>query len=310
MKFTILLTALILSGCTIVRYYDTKKLRPQVAKLQTKSTATIALVEQDYARKERMIETAKAQGVNLSESPQNELGELFGKLSASRKDLVERTTKLQGSAAELMSHIGDKKKVESTDPRFTEIEKFRGKSEDELDEINDGLKIYQKDSNRFNDVADKLGFRWINVNQFKQQLVGVIGLIKLQCDSLDEKLTKAGVTARTTKDRDDVGEMRKDVVALRGVQSELKDFLGKFEKSTAGKSEYILTPKHPQAELFKTLGPIQERADQIIASLGWTQPWFQVSAISREGTWSIMKDVMAFFDRQKEEVDEATREGG
>ena len=53
----------------------------------------------------------------------------------------------------------------------------------------------------------------------------------------------------------------------------------------------------------------KERADEIIASLGWTQPWYQVSAISREGTWPIMKDVMAFFDRQKEEADEAAREG-
>ena len=53
----------------------------------------------------------------------------------------------------------------------------------------------------------------------------------------------------------------------------------------------------------------KERAEQIVASLGWTQPWYQVSAISREGTWPIMKDVMAFFDRQKEEADEAAREG-
>ena len=53
----------------------------------------------------------------------------------------------------------------------------------------------------------------------------------------------------------------------------------------------------------------KDRAEQIIASLRWTQPWYQVSAISREGTWPIMKDVMAFFDRQKEEADEAAREG-
>jgi len=53
----------------------------------------------------------------------------------------------------------------------------------------------------------------------------------------------------------------------------------------------------------------KERAEQIIADLGWTHPWDQVSAISREGTWPIMKDVMAFFDRQKEEADEAAREG-
>ena len=50
-------------------------------------------------------------------------------------------------------------------------------------------------------------------------------------------------------------------------------------------------------------------AEAIVAELGWTQPWYLVSAIGREGTWPIMKDVMAFFDRQKEEADEAAREG-
>ena len=44
---------------------------------------------------------------------------------------------------------------------------------------------------------------------------------------------------------------------------------------------------------------------QGIAELGWTAPWYLVSALGREGTWPIMKDVMAFFDRQREEQAEA-----
>jgi GTPase involved in cell partitioning and DNA repair len=40
-------------------------------------------------------------------------------------------------------------------------------------------------------------------------------------------------------------------------------------------------------------------AEQIVAELGWKEPWFLVSALGREGTFPIMSRIMAFFDRQK-----------
>jgi len=46
----------------------------------------------------------------------------------------------------------------------------------------------------------------------------------------------------------------------------------------------------------------QAAAEAIVAELGWTAPWYLVSALGREGTFPIMKDVMAFFDRQREEA--------
>lgn len=51
-------------------------------------------------------------------------------------------------------------------------------------------------------------------------------------------------------------------------------------------------------------------AEQVIAELGWIGPWYLVSALGREGTWPIMKDVMAFFDRQREEEAEARDAAG
>ncbi len=51
-------------------------------------------------------------------------------------------------------------------------------------------------------------------------------------------------------------------------------------------------------------------AEQVIAELGWTGPWYLVSALGREGTWPIMKDVMAFFDRQREEEADARDAAG
>ena len=46
-------------------------------------------------------------------------------------------------------------------------------------------------------------------------------------------------------------------------------------------------------------------AEQVVAELGWAQPWYPVSALGRDGTWPIIKDVMAFFDRQREDALEA-----
>ncbi len=46
-------------------------------------------------------------------------------------------------------------------------------------------------------------------------------------------------------------------------------------------------------------------AEAVVAELGWTQPWYMVSALSREGTWPIMLEIQHFFDRLREEQLEA-----
>ena len=41
-------------------------------------------------------------------------------------------------------------------------------------------------------------------------------------------------------------------------------------------------------------------AQRIIAELGWTQPWFLVSAIARENTMAVCQQVQQFFESQRE----------
>jgi GTP-binding protein len=47
------------------------------------------------------------------------------------------------------------------------------------------------------------------------------------------------------------------------------------------------------------------QAEAVVRELGWTQPWYMVSALAREGTWPIMLAVQTFFDRLREEQAEA-----
>jgi GTP-binding protein len=51
-------------------------------------------------------------------------------------------------------------------------------------------------------------------------------------------------------------------------------------------------------------------AEKVVADLGWTAPWYLVSAIGREGTWPVVLDVQAFFDRQRAEALEAAHAAG
>jgi GTP-binding protein len=51
------------------------------------------------------------------------------------------------------------------------------------------------------------------------------------------------------------------------------------------------------------------RAEEVVRELGWTQPWYLVSALGREGTWPIMQAVQAFFDRLRADAADAADAG-
>jgi GTP-binding protein len=50
----------------------------------------------------------------------------------------------------------------------------------------------------------------------------------------------------------------------------------------------------------------QAVAEKIVAELNWTQPWFLVSAIAREGTMAVCQQVQRFFESQRDENAERT----
>jgi GTP-binding protein len=54
----------------------------------------------------------------------------------------------------------------------------------------------------------------------------------------------------------------------------------------------------------------REKAEAVVRELGWTQPWYLVSALGRDGTWPIMLSVQAFFDRLREDAADAADAAG
>ena len=78
---------------------------------------------------------------------------------------------------------------------------------------------------------------------------------------------------------------------VRAIEREL----GKHDPGLLAKPRWLVLNK---ADLMFE-DEAAERAAQVVAELGWEQPWFLVSALGREGTWPIMLEVMAFLDRQR-----------
>mgnify|MGYP001121646338 FL=1 len=87
------------------------------------------------------------------------------------------------------------------------------------------------------------------------------------------------------------------VEQVRAIEAELR----KYDPAMLEKPRWLVLNK---ADLMFE-DEAREAAEKIVAELGWTQPWYLVSALGRDGTWPIMLAVQTFFDRLREEALEA-----
>jgi GTP-binding protein len=89
------------------------------------------------------------------------------------------------------------------------------------------------------------------------------------------------------------------VEQVRAIEAELE----KFDAELLDRPRWLVFNK---ADLL----PEEEReklAKALVRKLKWKQPWFVVSAITREGTWPVCLKIQDFFDRLKAEAAEEDR---
>lgn len=91
------------------------------------------------------------------------------------------------------------------------------------------------------------------------------------------------------------------VEQVRAIEHELR----KYDPGMLEKPRWLVLNK---ADLMFE-DEAREAAQKIVAELGWTGPWYLVSALGREGTWPIMLAVQTFFDRLREAELEAKEQG-
>jgi GTP-binding protein len=85
---------------------------------------------------------------------------------------------------------------------------------------------------------------------------------------------------------------------VRKIEAELR----KYDPSMLEKPRWLVLNK---ADLMFE-DEARAQAEAVVRELGWTQPWYMISALGREGTWPIMLEVQSFFDRLREEAADAS----
>ncbi len=95
----------------------------------------------------------------------------------------------------------------------------------------------------------------------------------------------------------ETGVEAEPVEQVRAIEAELR----KYDPAMLDKPRWLILNK---ADLMFE-DEARAKAEEIVAGLGWKAPWFLVSAIGREGTWPIMLEVQAFFDRLRADALEA-----
>lgn len=83
------------------------------------------------------------------------------------------------------------------------------------------------------------------------------------------------------------------VSQVRSIETEL----AKFDSKLLTRPRWLLLNK---ADLLSPEEALQ-RSKDIIEELQWSAPWFQISALSREGTWAVCLKIQEFFDQLKNE---------
>jgi GTP-binding protein len=91
------------------------------------------------------------------------------------------------------------------------------------------------------------------------------------------------------------GEPGDAVDQVRAIEQEL----AKFNPELLERPRWLVINK---GDVFTDEAARKAAAEDIVARLGWEQPWFLISAISREGTWEVCLQVQQFFDAVKAET--------
>ncbi|MCG6118060.1 MAG: GTPase ObgE [Aquimonas sp.] len=99
----------------------------------------------------------------------------------------------------------------------------------------------------------------------------------------------------------DMAPMLEGEQAVQHIAGEVRAIEGELERYDAellGRPRWLLLNK---GDLLDD-DARHERAEAVLKALDWSAPWFLISAISREGTWPVVQQVMEFFDAEKREA--------
>ena len=146
-----LLALLLLSSCSVARYYQGPAVSQELRKNATSLELVIASVETDFNSKKQFMD----QFHNNGKDPfiMENLDQKLAEMEAKREVVISRTSHIRNLNGELIRKVGDKTKIKENDPVFNEIETFASEKNRELNVLMRDFANYRKASEEFEKLA-------------------------------------------------------------------------------------------------------------------------------------------------------------
>ena len=224
-------------------YVETAKVRGMYDDAQKDVSEKIADIKNDYAQRNKMIQSITSQIPNKQITPYPALNDELNKMSKSIIDLEESQSKMQSLRKRFDQLSEGRKRFESDRPEWTRHKRVQDGYENIINEIRSMMNDYSMSSKSFNDIAGKY-LRKVDVkvvrneiNQFLSNFDSEIGELELNLEIRRSNNVNSNQTTESA-----FQEIDEILGKMKNKRDILKAMMDTFNMEVGDKKEFMTGP--------------------------------------------------------------------
>lgn len=261
------LFSLLLSSCTITRYYKTKDVKKNFNKSQEQMNKAVGELSKNQTNQDMIIKRVNSFG--LSRDVKRKIRSNAKKNQAVYKEIIDMRSEYKSRYSKLDLRGS---RVKSNEKRYGPVKKFMDYSEGHFKKMSDKLKEYKKNAESFIETLRDHKIQFIKTSDIKKQFDGSAA----QFDKNYSKVTKSiqnfknKLNVSRHKKKNVIMGKLKEIDAILGDMGKMKKSVAKivinFDKKYRNVKEIIFWPESKVAialeKIKAKLGQLQGKINQ------------------------------------------------
>lgn len=235
------LVSLAIIGCSF--YVETAKVRRMYDDAQKDVSEKLADIKDDYAQRNKMIQSITSQISNKQITPYPTLNAELDKMSKSINNLEEAQSRMV-SLRERFNQLSEgRKRFESDQPEWARHKRVQDGYEKIMNGMRSMMNDYSMSSKSFNDIAGKY-LRKVNVNKVRSDINQFFSNFDSEIGDLESKLVmQRSNNANTNQSRESAFKQIDEILGkMRNKRKALETILDTFNLEVGDKKEFMTGP--------------------------------------------------------------------
>ena len=235
------LVSLAIIGCSF--YVETAKVRRMYDDAQKDVSEKLADIKDDYAQRNKMIQSITSQISNKQITPYPKLNAELNKMSKSIINLEEAQSRMV-SLRERFNQLSEgRKRFESDQPEWARHKRVQDGYEKIMNGMRSMMNDYSMSSKSFNDIAGKY-LRKVNVNTVRSDISQFLSNFDSEIGDLESKLVmQRSNNANTNQSRESAFKQIDEILGkMRNKRKALETILDTFNLEVGDKKEFMTGP--------------------------------------------------------------------